>query len=175
MERTDPDSIVVCDAGPLIHLDQLDSLALLANMGRVLAPVAVWEEVRRHRPGVLTSTHLRLEQTAVKEPLEGKVLALVQGFSLDAGEREALCLMSEHATAMFLTDDAAARLAGTLLGYEVHGTIGILVRAIRRGLRTNDEVMELLTEIPRRSTLYIRPALLQEIIESIRASRSPHN
>jgi predicted nucleic acid-binding protein len=172
VEKADPESIVVCDTGPLLHLDQLDSLALLADMGRVVAPVAVVEEVLHHRPGVLTSKHLRLEQVMVKAPLAGKVSAIVQGFSLDAGEREALCLISEHSTAMFLTDDAAARLAGTLLGYEVHGTIGILVRAIKRGLRTADEVMGLLAEIPRRSTLYIRPALLQEIIESVKASRS---
>lgn len=175
MEKTDAASVVVCDTGPLIHLDQLDSLALLADMGRVIAPGAVWAEVQRHRPAVFTSAHLRLEQAAVKEPLTGNVPALVQGFSLDAGEREALCLMGEQAAATFVTDDAAARLVGTLLGYQVHGTIGILIRSIRRGLRTADEVVGLLTEIPRRSTLYIRPALLDEIIESVKASRLPHN
>jgi hypothetical protein len=47
--------LVVCDAGPLIHLDELGSLDLLADFPDVLVPDAVWREVNLHRPGVLTS------------------------------------------------------------------------------------------------------------------------
>ena len=31
-------TLVVCDAGPLIHLDQLDCLDLLADFSRVVVP-----------------------------------------------------------------------------------------------------------------------------------------
>jgi predicted nucleic acid-binding protein len=42
--------IVVCDAGPLIHLDEVGSMELLADFPQVLVPLAVWEEVTKHRP-----------------------------------------------------------------------------------------------------------------------------
>jgi hypothetical protein len=56
---------------------------------------------------------------------------------------------------IFLTDDAAARLAAMTLGYRVHGSIGILLRAIRRGHRSKDEVITVLRELPVRSTLHV--------------------
>lgn len=82
--------------------------------------------------------------------------------ALDLGEQAALTLMQHHPQAVFLTDDAA-----TTLGYRVHGTIGILLRAIRRRQRTQAEVLTLLQELPQRSTLYIRADLLQRIINRL--------
>ena len=35
---------VVCDAGPLIHLDELDCLDLLGDYPEVLGPEAVWRD-----------------------------------------------------------------------------------------------------------------------------------
>ena len=43
-------SLVVCDAGPLIHLDEVGCLDLLADFSEVLVPDAVRREVQRHRP-----------------------------------------------------------------------------------------------------------------------------
>jgi hypothetical protein len=52
MARIDQTALVVSDAGPLIHLAELDSLALLAEF-TVWVPDAVWLEVSRHRPAAL--------------------------------------------------------------------------------------------------------------------------
>ncbi|RYF39128.1 MAG: DNA-binding protein, partial [Cytophagaceae bacterium] len=59
-----------------------------------------------------------------------------------------------------MTDDTAARLAAENLKIPAHGTIGILVRAIRRRQRTKEEVLELLQSIPTRSTLHLKRSLL---------------
>ena len=40
---------VVCDAGPIIHLDELEVLFLLSDFDQVLLPNAVWAEVERQR------------------------------------------------------------------------------------------------------------------------------
>lgn len=64
---------------------------------------------------------------------------------------------------MFLTDDAAARLVAIQMGFNVHGTIGILVRSIRRGQMSPKEVLDIFKDMPLKSTLYIRHSLLQEI------------
>lgn len=70
-------------------------------------------------------------------------------------------------TDAFLTDDTAAPLAARQLSLPVHGTIGILVRAIRRGQSTQDEVLAVLRRLPVVSTLHIRRSFLAEIIEQI--------
>ena len=53
---------VVCDAGPIIHLDELDSLPLLADFDRILIPEQVWQEVERYRPEALTQSGLPLQK-----------------------------------------------------------------------------------------------------------------
>ena len=66
-----------------------------------------------------------------------------------------------------LTDDAAARLATASLSYRVHSTIGILIRSIRRQQRKKEEVLSILRNLTIRSSLFIRPSLLQEIIDKV--------
>lgn len=161
--------IVVCDAGPLIHLDELNSLALLADFQKVLVPDAVWLEVEYHRPEALTRPELLLMRASSSTPVQEPLVALAQALSLDAGEIEALALMVEHPDAMFLTDDAAARLAANRRDFNVHGSLGILIRAIRRNQRSPEEVVTLLRDIPRRSSLHIRPDLLADIIDRVEA------
>ena len=56
--------VVVCDAGPLIHLDELDCLDLLGDYPEVLVPEAVWHEVLKHRPLVLEKKTLVLVRVA---------------------------------------------------------------------------------------------------------------
>jgi predicted nucleic acid-binding protein len=88
-------------------------------------------------------------------------------FSLDAGEVAALAFMNKEPGLLFLTDDAAARLVATKLGYNVHGTIGILLRAIRRDLIKPKKVIDRIKLIPLQSSLYIKASLLQEVISQV--------
>jgi predicted nucleic acid-binding protein len=71
--------------------------------------------------------------------------------------------------AILLTDDAAARLAAEALRHRVHGSIGILLRAIRRRQRTPREVVSILRGLPVRSSLHIRPDLLEGIVAEVEA------
>ncbi len=87
---------------------------------------------------------------------------------LDKGEVESLSLIQQTPDAIFLTDNAAARLAGEELGYKVHGTVGMVLRAIRKKRRTAKEVVELLHKIPKETMLFLRPALLEEIIQKVK-------
>ncbi len=50
MAKTDGPSLIL-DAGPIIHLDQLDALDLVADFDRRLVPERVWREAEAHRPG----------------------------------------------------------------------------------------------------------------------------
>jgi len=125
---TDSMPVVVCDAGPLIHLDELGCLNLLNDFSQVLIPEQVWQEVERLRPKALNQPSFVAQRIAVDLSEEAAFQALVQTLALDLGEQAALSLMRAYPEAIFLTDDASARLAAVTLGYRVHGSIGILLR-----------------------------------------------
>lgn len=158
---------VVCDAGPLIHLDELGCLDLLADFRTVLVPEQVWWEVEHHRPAALECPALEIQRRPVAILEDASFQALVRALALDLGEQAALSLTTLHPHAILLTDDAAARLAARGLGCRVHGSIGVVLRAIRREQRTRDEVLAGLHDVPVRATLHVRPALLQEIIAQL--------
>jgi predicted nucleic acid-binding protein len=168
MAKTDLASQVICDAGPVIHLDELGCLDLLADFASVLVPDVVWREVAQHRVEALVRTTVSLTRMEVAPPDDAGFQVLVQALSLDAGEQAALGLMHLYPKAILLTDDAAARLAADQLGMQVHGMIGVLLRSVRRGQRTPEEVLSLLQQLPQRSTLHIRSDLLLAVIAQVR-------
>ena len=159
------DIVVVCDAGPLIHLDELGCLTLLADFREVLVPVTVWREVETHRPTALTHPQVALRQVVPQEPRSVALRSLARSMPLHSGELEALQVASERHAQLLLTDDTAARLAAQTLQLPVHGTIGILFRAIRRHQLTGEEIAQILRSIPSCSTLHIKRSLLDEFIQ----------
>ena len=173
MARTEPGPLVVCDAGPLIHLDELGCLDLISDFRAVLVPEQVWREVEHHRPSALSHPQVRLEHMPVDILTNASFMAMTRLLALAAGEQAALSLMRDHPNAIMLSDDGAARWAANRLGYRVHGTIGILLRAVRRGQRAAGEVLHHLRAIPTSSTLHLRPSLLADIIEQVTALIPP--
>lgn len=159
-------TIVVCDAGPVLHLYELGCLELLSDFQRVILPETIVKEIIQHQIDAL-------RQTIVYEKISGpfssdlELLTLCRMFALHAGEIEALSLMKRFPEAFFLTDDSAARLVAQRMGYKVHGTIGILLRSIRRNIKTPQEVRNILQTLPQSSTLHIRPSLVENIIQQI--------
>ena len=158
--------VVIADAGPLLHLDELDALDVLSDFPEILIVPAVRDEIRQHRLELLMRCpSLTFTYSA---PRDQAVDALAALYTLHCGEREALALCVQHKSALFLTDDTAARLAAKALQVDAHGTIGLLIRAARMQHRTASDVIDLLKAIPQRSTLHVRPAFLAEVIEQVR-------
>jgi predicted nucleic acid-binding protein len=167
MARTKP-ALVVADAGPLIHLDELASLDVLRDFAEVFVPNAVWLEVQHHRPQALQQAGVKLVHLPPPAP-SAKINALTAIYTLHHGEREALALCLDQAINVLLTDDTAARLAAKSLNITTHGTLGLLIRAVRQELCTSSEVLELLAAIPQQTSLHIRPSLLNEVIARVKA------
>lgn len=159
--------LVVCDAGPLIHLDEVACLDLLAGFSAVLVPQAVWQEVHRHRPAALTSPAVTFKRVQPPAILPAELEALSRVLGLHRGETEALAVATTHDGAVLLTDDTAARLAAESLGLPAHGSLGILVRAIRQGQRSQDEVLATLRALPSTSSLHLKRELLDEVIRQV--------
>ena len=159
---------VVCDAGPIIHLDEINCLDLLNDFEEIILPFSVEREIAVHRPSALHGLGLIVNRQAEKLDIGEKLLTLCQIFSLDAGETEALSLMGENPDEIFLTDDAAARLVGEQMRFKVHGTIGILLRSIRRSQKKPEEVLQIQERLPKSRTLHIKPSLLNEILQKVK-------
>lgn len=163
---------VVCDAGPIIHLDELGCLDVMKDFHDVLVPDLVRREVLKHRSVQFKGGEINWVKSSHRSPVEEPVRTMCRMFSLDAGEVACLEILSNEPGLMFLTDDAAARLVSTRLGFKVHGTIGVLVRAIRRHLMEPNEVVDALTRLPHVSTLHIRSSLVEEVISHVRQEHS---
>ena len=168
MERIDYTAIqnVILDAGPIIHLDEIDSLHLLLDFKKLIIPDAVWREVEYHRPSVFKHKDVNFEKVNVV--LGEDILSVCRLFCLGNGELEALALCSQYPDSILLTDDASARLVAKTLGMRAYGTIGVLLRAIRRKQITPYEAIRILEGIPLKSTLFIRRSLLHEIIDEVK-------
>jgi predicted nucleic acid-binding protein len=159
-------SEAVLDAGPLIHLAELDALDVIHDFSTRYVAQAVWDEVTQYQPQALQKTGLGLQLISGIQPSDS-LRALALGLSLGRGEVEALALMEKYPQALFLTDDAAARLAAEQRGCVVHGTVGLLIRSVRQGINRPQTVLTLLQKLPSNSTLYIRQHLLNSIIQRL--------
>ena len=159
--------LVVLDAGPLIHLDELQCLHLLDGFAHLLIPSVVWQEATHHRP------QLRLEKipgAKINDPHGPPPLSLAAASfanELHAGEIAAITLLHEVGGGMLLSDDDAARQSAEALGFPVAGTLGLLLRGIRRKIISSAQVRQVAAEISQRSTLHISRALLKRFAESI--------
>jgi predicted nucleic acid-binding protein len=140
---------------------------LLADFPEVLVPSTVWDEVLKHRPNALTQTGVNFLKVSPSKPLSTELDALSRLLGLHRGELDALRVAQTQPGCMVLTDDTGARLAARNLGLTAHGTIGVLLRAMRRKQKSKDEVVNLLRSLPAASTLHIRSVLLEEIIRAV--------
>jgi predicted nucleic acid-binding protein len=162
MERTE--TCVVADAGPIIHLDELEKLWILRDFKTVLLPPSVLEEVRKHREEIVILDNFRIEPV---KRMSADQLDLLYHHPLHRGELDALSLVAEHPDSVFLTDDQAARLAAEALDFRVHGTLGVLIRALRTGSLSKNEVLHALHSIETASSLHIRRTLLDMAIQQV--------
>lgn len=118
---------IVCDTGPILHLQEAKLLELLQKMGKIYIPRMVDTEMkelypqwRKYRPEWITIESLLPDETKLAGSL------FLSGL-LDFGEAEAIILAKRLKSAWFLTDDTEARIFASSLGMEVHGSLGIVL------------------------------------------------
>ena len=153
----------VADAGPLIHLDELDALPLLSGFTEVLVPAVVAAEVTRHRSGWTDRAPSCLREA---DPNPQTLRALNEealSEDLDPGELSALALWREHPDFVLLCDDLAARRTAERLGCEVAGTLGVVLWAARTGRLRANEARDLIRTIPNQTTLHVKADLIARI------------
>lgn len=76
MERIRSKAIVVCDAGPMIHLDEVGCLHLMTDFAKVFIPNGVRDEVLKHRQIFFESPDVAWSVVPAIFPLEKPVLTI---------------------------------------------------------------------------------------------------
>lgn len=146
----------VSDAGPLIHLAEIDSLELLATFDTLLVPETVYDEV---------------DAGGVPDGLADLSYELVEGDEsraeteeLDAGERAAVTVAEEREVVL-LTDDLAARKVATDADIDVRGSIGVIALGYGRGIFDRDEAATRMRALQRETSLFVTDAVVERGIE----------
>lgn len=148
----------VSDAGPIIHLAEIDSLELLAAFDTLCIPETVYEEIEAGGvPDELTDVSYELVNADEHR---------VGAEDLDAGERAAIAVAKEREVVL-LTDDLAAREAASDAGIEVHGSIGIIALGYGRGLLDRDEAASRMWALQRETSLFVTEAVVEHGIRML--------
>lgn len=148
----------VSDAGPLIHLAEIDSLELLAMFDTLLIPKAVYKEVEAGGvPDGLTDLSYELVEAD-----ESRVGAE----ELDAGERAAIAVAKEQRVVL-LTDDLAAREAAADAGIGVRGSLGVIALGYGRGWLDRDEAASRMRALQRETSLFVTDAIVERGIRML--------
>lgn len=128
-----PEPRLVSDSGPLIALAGLGQLKLLSfQYERVAIPRAVFNEVTEigaGRRGALDVAQAPWIET--QELLETPELLLIH--ELGRGEAEAIALACRLRTPVLIDERRGRRVAETVFGLRVRGTVGVLAAAKRSG------------------------------------------
>jgi predicted nucleic acid-binding protein len=124
---------VVSDTGPILHLREADSLALLQPAGSTHIPPSVEGELLAHDPRWDTERPGWVQVSPLTPAAREEALGWMRAGLLDLGEAEALALAAQLSADWFLTDDTAARMIAQHQGLEVHGSLGVVLWAAVTG------------------------------------------
>ena len=142
--------IIVCDAGPIIHLHEAGILSLLEHMGEILLPHSVSTEVLSVTDlGGRWPEWLRVVQLSSSELKEAEMWQ--KAGDLNLAEAEAFVLARTQKADWLPTDDSAARLFASLLGIEVHGSLGVVLWSVGNGFLSRKGAEQALSKLERSS------------------------
>jgi predicted nucleic acid-binding protein len=152
--------IIVCDAGPIIHLYEAGILSLLKHMGEIFLPQSVSREVLFATDMVDNWPEwLQVVQLSSSELKEAEMWAKTG--DLHVGEADAFVLARMQKADWLLTDDSAARLFASLLGLEVHGSLGVVLWNAAKGNLSRREAEQALSDLER-SSLWLSTKIFEE-------------
>ncbi len=163
--------IAVSDTGPFIHLFEIGHLETLRIADTILIPPKVNQELMKGST-LVESGHLeRVEVRDLGRRGRDRAAALSRRYRLGLAEAQAISLSLESGVRLILTDDLDAREAARSLGLDPHGSVGILLRAFRQGMLSQEDAIQAIEGLNSKSSLYLTSDLAKRATEAIRTYR----
>ncbi len=152
---------IISNTTPIISLLKIGKLNLLKELyEKVIVPTAVYIEIEngREKPYYQDLTKIDwLEIQKIRNP-DSRAYFL----DLDDGEAEVLILAKEQNVDLVIMDEIMGRRYAKQLGFNLTGTIGILLKSKENGLI--ESIKDLLTELTEKGT-WLSPKLISKAIK----------
>ena len=146
----------VLDTGPIIHLNQIQSLDLVNIFEEVLVTETVLEELAEYQiPGKLEE--INYQKTAADQ----------KSYNLDPGESTALETARQE-NAVLITDDLEARKKAKELGIETHGSIGVIAVNQQKEKITLEQAKMKMRQLQKESTLFTTNQIIEQAIKKLK-------
>jgi len=154
----------VSDTGPIIHLSEINLIKAFDIFSKIIIP----EEVERELKNSKIFIFKKIKILKLSPDSKDKVKVLTNQENLDLGEAFAIILAMQENTDYFLTDDLDARNVAVKYNLQVHGTIGIMLRAFREKIIDKNTAMEKVNELYTKSSLFITKDLVDSVLRAIK-------
>lgn len=156
---------IVCDAGPIIHLYGARCLQLPRQTGNLYLPQRVFNEVQTTiQMKEPWPEWLQVISLFLHEQKEAGIWK--KSGDIHDGEAEALVLARRKKADWFLTDDSTTRLFVSLLGLEVHGSLGVILWNAAHKHLSRAETEQALNGLEA-SSLWLSTKIYQEARQSL--------
>jgi predicted nucleic acid-binding protein len=127
--------IVISNSTPLVNLSAMGKLGLLRQLfGEIRIPEDVYQEVAILGQGKPGSTEVEMAEWIKKENVIDRIAVSTLNIRLGVGESACLILAIELGADLIVLDDRSARLEAQSLGLKISGTVGVLLRADKKGM-----------------------------------------
>ncbi len=150
---------IIVNSTPIISLCIIGKLHLLKDLyGFVIIPEAVFNEISAKADSVARKElHKSLDWIQIKK-IENEMAKMLYRSQLHDGEVEVMILGKEINAELLIIDDKNAKKHAKYLGFNITGTLGVLIRAKRAGLIEN--IKPLITELVARN-IYIDTKIIE--------------
>lgn len=139
--------MIVTNTTPLILFGKRSALEILIKQfEKILVPKTVLSEVllKHNSPEALAlKKAIEVGKIQIKEI---KINPLIKPLNLGDGEKEAISLAAEN-KCMLLTDDDKAREYAGILKIETHGSLYVLLKAVKMKLITKSKSKQILDDM----------------------------
>lgn len=152
--------IIVCDAGPILHLAEVKSIELILNMGDIYIPHAVQMELMQYKLNLPNQFQI-LNLTRTEET---EANTITQNGKIHRGEAEAIILVKRISADYLLTDDATARLYAEINKINVHGSLGIVLWNLIHKNINKEQARSLIFDL-KKSSLWVSEQVFQRVIK----------
>lgn len=153
----------VLDAGPIIHLNQIERLDVLEVIDNRATTEEVEEEVGRE---IVNNSGLNVMELSPES--EDRAKHLSNKYNIELGESTTISLCSQEDINLIFTDDLDARRTAKRLQIDAHGTLAIVTRAYSEDILSRSEAIDTIEELRKESSLFLTSDLVKWAKEKIR-------